>query len=57
MADGDYERRDRRVAEIKRLEGILRAAKVSIRGGESHKPEGLRSMRDVVEDMARKDRG
>lgn len=57
MADGDYERRDRRVAEIKRLEGILRAAKVSIRGGESHKPEGLRSVRDVVEEMARKDRG
>ena len=57
MADGDYERTDARVAELRRLEGILRA--VVVRNGRSGSisPQGLRPMRDVVEEMAKRDRG
>ena len=56
-ADGDYEHRDRRLAEIVRLQGILRASRVSDGGGGSAPPCGLRKGRDVVEEMAKVDRG
>ena len=54
---GDYERRDRRLAELKRFEGILRAAQVSHGRGGSEPSQGLRGVRDVVEAMAKEDRG
>jgi hypothetical protein len=57
MADGDYEREFNRQAELKRIERILRTAKVSNDRSRPDASEGLRSMRDVVEEMARKDRG
>ena len=41
MADGDYERRTAREAELKRLARILREARTA-RGGESSVPEPRR---------------
>jgi len=57
MADGDYERDFQRKAELERIGRILRAAKVSDGGSGSDASQGLRPMRDVVEEMARRDRG
>ena len=57
MADGDYERDFQRKAELERIGRILRASKVPNSGGGSDAPQGLRPMRDVVEEMARRDRG
>ena len=57
MADGDYERDFKRKAELARISRILRAAKDPHGGGGSDASEGLRAVRDVVEGMARRDRG
>ena len=57
MADGDYERDFQRKAELERIGRILRASKVSDGGCGSDAPQELRPMRDVVEEMARRDRG
>ena len=57
MADGDYERRDARLAEIKRLEGLLRASKASNGWDGSDVPARLCAGRDLVEEMAGIDRG
>ena len=57
MADGDYEREFQRKAELERIGRILRAAKVPHNRGGSDAPARLRPVRDVVEEMARKDRG
>lgn len=57
MADGDYERRDSRLAEIKRLERILRTSEVSNGRDGSCPSAGLRTSRDLVEKMAGIDRG
>ena len=57
MADGDYERDFQRKAELARIGRILRAAQVSNGGSRPVTSEGLRPVRDVVEEMARKDRG
>ena len=57
MADGDYERDFQRKAELERIGRILRASKVSDGGRGSDASQGLRPMRDVVEEMARRDRG
>ena len=57
MADGDYERDFQRKAELERIGRILRTAKVSDGRCGSDAPSGLRPVRDVVEEMARRDRG
>ena len=57
MADGDYERDFQRKAELERIGRILRASKISDSGCGSDASQGLRPMRDVVEEMARRDRG
>ena len=57
MADGDYERDFQRKAELERIGRILRSSKVSDSGRGSNASAGLRSVRDVVEEMARRDRG
>ena len=47
----------KRLAEIKRFERILRTAGLSVDRGGSCASERLGPMRDVVEEMARNDRG
>ena len=57
MADGDYEREFQRKAELERIGRILRTAKVPHDRSGSDASARLRPVRDVVEEMARKDRG